>query len=25
VGGGKPKGDGVKKQGYTRGGLKILG
>uniref|UniRef100_A0A093XM42 Putative RNA-binding protein C22E12.02 n=1 Tax=Talaromyces marneffei PM1 TaxID=1077442 RepID=A0A093XM42_TALMA len=25
VGGSKPKGDGVKKQGYTRGGLKILG
>ncbi|OKL61152.1 hypothetical protein UA08_03470 [Talaromyces atroroseus] len=25
AGGGKPKGDGVKKQGYTRGGLKILG
>lgn len=25
AGGGKPKGDGVKKQGYTKGGLKILG
>ncbi|KAH8696247.1 hypothetical protein BGW36DRAFT_360099 [Talaromyces proteolyticus] len=24
-GGSKPKGDGVKKQGYTKGGLKILG